>query len=75
MKNEKITIVFLALLLLAASVSAQTGGTFTITESVVASGGGQNATSGTFSLDGSIGQAVAGNAASGSPFARQLGIS
>ena len=55
-------------------VSAQSGGPFTVTESVVASGGGQQTAGGTFSLDGTVGQAIAGNAASGSPFAVTSGF-
>ena len=47
---------------------AQSGGTFTITESVVAPGGGQNSVGGTFSVDGTAGQAIAGNAMNGPPF-------
>ncbi|MGQ0542053.1 MAG: hypothetical protein ACT4O9_09425, partial [Blastocatellia bacterium] len=40
-------------------VSAQTGGTFTITKSVIAGGGGRTA-GGAFTVDGTIGQSVAG---------------
>lgn len=43
-------------------ISAQTGGGYEITQSVIAGGGGQNSTGGTFSLDGTIGQSVAGGA-------------
>ncbi|MGI8788907.1 MAG: carboxypeptidase-like regulatory domain-containing protein [Pyrinomonadaceae bacterium] len=74
MKIRKIVIVFLALLFLAASVSAQSGGGFEITQSVIASGGGQNSASGAFSLDGTIGQSLAGNALTGNPFAVTSGF-
>ena len=46
---------------------AQTGGTFTITKSVIAGGGGQ-ATGGIFSLDGTIGQSLAGTTSAGGTF-------
>ncbi|MGQ0541596.1 MAG: hypothetical protein ACT4O9_07080, partial [Blastocatellia bacterium] len=41
------------------TASAQTGGTFTITKSVIAGGGGRTA-GGAFTVDGTIGQSVAG---------------
>jgi hypothetical protein len=54
------------ILFLSIAANAQTGGIFTITQSVVASGGGQNATGGAFSLGGTIGQPIAGtNSADG----------
>ena len=53
---------------------AQTGGNYTITQSVVAGGGGQSSTGGTFSLDGTIGQSVAGGALVGSPFSVTSGF-
>jgi hypothetical protein len=49
------------------SAAAQSGGDFTITQSVIANGGQQTA-GGAFSLDSTIGQADAGSALSGSPF-------
>lgn len=55
-------------LLVACSVAgAQSGGNFTITKSVIAGGGG-NSTGGTFVVDGTIGQAVAGTTSTGSTF-------
>ena len=73
MKNK--LLIFSALLILfSANVFGQTGGTFAITESVIASGGNQQTAGGTFSLDGTIGQAVAGNALSGAPFAVTSGF-
>ncbi len=50
------------------SANGQSGGQFSIINSVVAAGGGQNATGGTFSLDGTIGQTVAGDTISGPLF-------
>ena len=54
-------------------VRAQTGGDFAITQSVIA-GGGQNSSGGDFSLDGTIGQSLAGNALNNSPFAVTSGF-
>ncbi|MDQ3132915.1 MAG: carboxypeptidase regulatory-like domain-containing protein [Acidobacteriota bacterium] len=62
------------ILFLSILVPAQTGGNFTITESVIAGGGGQTSTGGTFSLDGTIGQPAAGGALEGSPFAVTSGF-
>lgn len=69
-------LIFSALLVsFSANVFAQTGGVFTITESVVASGGGgQQSAGGNFALDGTIGQTVAGNTLSNSPFAVTSGF-
>ncbi len=54
------------ILFLSIAAQSQTGGNFTITQSVVASGGGPQMTGGVFSLDGTIGQPVAGtNSADG----------
>ena len=50
------------------NANAQSGGSFAITQSVIASGGGQNAAGGTFSLEGTIGQAAAGDVLRGSTF-------
>ncbi len=63
-----------ALLFLFSVASGQSSGNFTISQSVVAGGGGQNAAGGAFSLDGTIGQAVAGNALNGLPFALTSGF-
>ncbi len=67
-------LIFSALLILICSnVFGQTGGNFTITESVVA-GGGQQSNGGAFSLDGTVGQAVAGNPLGASSFAVTSGF-
>ncbi len=55
------------------TIFSQSGGNFTITQSVVA-GGGQGSAGGAFTLDGTVGQAVAGNAVSGPPFAVTSGF-
>ena len=39
---------------------AQSGGTYTVTQSVIASGGGQSSTGGNYTVDGTSGQASAG---------------
>ena len=70
MNESKIGTVFSLLLMLFffSNAHGQVGGTFTVTESVIASGGGQNATGGPFLLDDTVGQTIAGNAISGTPF-------
>lgn len=61
------------ILLLASSVNfAQSGGNFTITKSVIAGGGGR-VSGGTYSLDGTIGQAIAGGPAIGGAYNLQSG--
>jgi Carboxypeptidase regulatory-like domain len=74
MKNQKFIIASLTLIFLTANISAQTGGTFAITQSVVAGGGGQNSTGGAFSVDGTTGQSAAGNAVGNTPFAVTSGF-
>ena len=46
---------------------AQSGGTFVIEKSVIA-GGGEKSTGGTFVLDGTIGQSLAGTQSNGGSF-------
>jgi hypothetical protein len=70
----KAKLFFTGVLFLSVSVLAQSGGQFVITQSVVAGGGVQNSAGGAFSLDGTIGQAVAGNSIVGSPFAATSGF-
>jgi hypothetical protein len=65
MKTQQIIIAFSTWMFLTANISAQSGGTFAITQSVIATGG-QQSSSGIFSLEGTAGQAVAGeNSANG----------
>lgn len=52
----------LLVLFLSITVPAQSGGSFIITESVVA-GGGERSAGGAFTIDGTVGQAVAGQRA------------
>lgn len=72
--NKKFLIFSASLLLFTTVAFGQTGGDFTITQSVVASGGGQDSAGGTFSVDGTIGQSLAGDALSGSPFSVTSGF-
>jgi hypothetical protein len=51
----------------AISTPAQTGGTFTITKSVIGGGGGRTS-GGTFTVDGTIGQPIAGTTSTGGTF-------
>lgn len=55
------------MIFLSAVIFAQSGGIFSITESVVAGGGGIGS-GGIFSLDYTVGQTVAGNMVSGAPY-------
>lgn len=59
-----VILVFVAVL----SVSAQTGGTFDLSQNVVAGGGGANSTGGVFSLSGSAGQPAAGTVSNNGTF-------
>lgn len=49
------------------TAAAQTGGTFDLSHSVIASGGESNSTGGTFTVSGTAGQHVAGTASNSSP--------
>jgi hypothetical protein len=67
--------ILLAITLFAtANTFAQSGGDFTITQSVIAAGGSQQMMGGLFSLDGTTGQTVAGNAIGGVSFAITSGF-
>lgn len=63
----------LSLIILAcfASSLAQvaSGGSYTLDQAAIASGGGNNSTGGTFALDGTTGQPIAGTRSTNSPFA------
>lgn len=68
-KSENWSLISMLLIPLAAhclllTVSAQSGGNYAITQSVIA-GGGQNSTGGNYSVAGTVGQTVAGQATSG----------
>jgi Carboxypeptidase regulatory-like domain len=64
----------LIVLLFSLSVSAQTGGTYDLSHSVIASGGGSNSTGGQFSVSGTIGQTSAGTISTGSQFSLRGGF-
>lgn len=63
MKIKK-PLIIICLLVLIIPAAGQSGGNYTITQSVIAGGGGQNSTGGAYSLDGTIGQAVTGGSQS-----------
>jgi hypothetical protein len=67
MKNQQIITAFSILMLLTANISAQSGGTFAITQSVIATGG-QQSSSGIFAVDGTIGQSIAGESSANGGF-------
>ncbi len=72
---QRKTLWLLGLLVFSTSqINAQTGGDFTITQSVIAGGGGQQSAGGAFSLDGTIGQSVAGGAIGNTPFSLTSGF-
>lgn len=73
MKNINYFILFVALSLFVISSNAQSGGSYQITQSVIAAGG-QNSTGGSFSLDGTIGQTLAGEDSTGSMFSVSSGF-
>jgi len=52
--------IILAIMLFAFSAAAQSGGQFTIEQSVIANGGGTNSNGGQFALGGTTGQSVSG---------------
>ena len=66
-RTPRLTQVVLTLAVFAASVAAQSGGTFVIEKSVIAGGGGQTA-GGTYTLDSTIGESVAGTTSAGGTF-------
>ena len=67
MKIKDLSFATCLFLFLSIAAPAQSGGIFSITESVVAGGGGTG-TGGIFSLDYTVGQTVAGNMASGGQY-------
>ena len=69
MKKDRTLLVTLAILvILTVNVLPQSGGTFTITKSVIAGGGGSNSTGGTFTVSGTMGQAAAGELSVGGQY-------
>jgi len=65
------------LLILAAltmTVSAQSGGQYTVTQSVIAGGGGQGSTGGVYTADGTAGQAAAGTTSAGGVYGSFAGF-
>ena len=73
MKTISLVTFFAVFLFLFSTVDAQNGGTFEITQSVIA-GGGQSSSGGAFSLDGTVGQSLAGNRLSNPPFSVTSGF-
>lgn len=70
-KSKSIYHIFLLALCLcitAVEIAAQTGGTFELSRSVVAGGGGSNSAGGQFQVDGTAGQGMAGTSSTASVF-------
>lgn len=75
MNKSKTIVLTGAFLILISIARAQTGGDFTITQSVVAAGGNRQSNGGTFSVDGTIGQSLAEtNPSSGGIFSLRSGF-
>ncbi|MGD9562068.1 MAG: carboxypeptidase-like regulatory domain-containing protein [Pyrinomonadaceae bacterium] len=56
------------------TVSAQSGGTYDLSHSVVAGGGGSNSSGGIYSVDATGGQTVAGSTSIGGPLSLRAGF-
>jgi hypothetical protein len=56
------------------SAAAQTGGTYDLSHSVIASGGGSNSAGGNFRIDGTSGQPLAGTISGGGTFSLRGGF-
>ncbi len=70
-KSKSIYHIFLLALCLcitAVEIAAQTGGTFELSRSVIATGGGSNSSGGTFQVDGTAGQGFAGSTSNAGGF-------
>lgn len=64
--NNRLTVKIIIFMLFGATIQAQTGGNYTVTQSVIAGGGGTSADAGNiFSITGAIGQAITDTSASG----------
>ena len=72
-RTHPLTQVVLTLAAFAASVAAQSGGTFQIDKSVIAGGGGQ-VTGGAFVLDGTVAEPVSGIISTGGTFSLGSGF-
>ena len=72
--RNKILIFLLFPVLFNLNAFGQTGGNFTITQSVISSGGNQQTPGGIFSLDGTTGQSVGGNGSAGGVFSISSGF-
>ena len=59
---------------LVASAAGQSGGSFVVTQGLIAGGGGGPSTGGAFSVTGTVGQPIAGGSSSGGTFAVSPGF-
>ena len=64
----------LAIFLLSSLAGAQTGGTYDLSHNVIASGGGANSTGDNFTVDGTVGQPIAGGPSSNPTFSIRGGF-
>lgn len=77
MRTSSLRLLRLILLLLTTielNAQVSTGGTFTITQAVIASGGGSGSSGGVFKIDGTIGQPAAGSRPSDPTFSLENGF-
>ena len=74
LSNMTIYALLIAVFCLNSTVNPQTGGNFTITQSVVAAGGNQNLAGGAFSVDGTAGQSTSGQNSTGGSFSVRSGF-
>ena len=67
---------FLAVMILSSAFSlhAQTGGTYDLSHNVIAGGGGSNSTGGSYKVEGTSGQNIAGTISSGGSFSTRGGF-
>lgn len=65
--NAHLSLIALCLSVSVVNITAQTGGTFDLSHSVIAAGGGSASTGGTFNVSGTVGQHVAGTSSNSSP--------
>lgn len=67
-RGKKMRYIIVIALVFAGQAAAQSGGPYTITQSVIAGGGTQNAGGGTYGLSGTVGQAAAGTESTGGQY-------
>lgn len=67
-------ILFIVFALFSLPALAQTGGTYDLSHNVIASGGGSSSSGGSFSIDGTSGQGIAGTVSTGGSYSLRAGF-